>query len=417
MVKESIAAKQGELATAIANAEDLINSNASADQQQQALDLVKQLQADIKNLEALPEPTTDPEVPDDGNDDTPESLDPPAPTPDDTGVPPELDDDDNNTNPENDPEDPTKKGENRKMPIPMNKKTNILQEQRAAFNAFLHSRGEKRDGLTSTEAGVLIPEQIIYNPDTEVHTVADLSKLVHNVSVTTPSGTYPILKSASTVLPSVDELKENPDLANPEFIDVEWKVKTYRGMLPISEEAIADAQIDLIPLLQRYVQEIKINTVNSQVNTILSKFTSKKVAAEDLVPTLKSLKNKGFDPAYNLSFVMTQSLYDVLDQAKDAQGRYLLQDSISAPSGSKLFGLDVTVFKDSAFGGTGEVLQVFIGDLERAALFANRLDVMVNWIDDKVYGRVLQPVIRFDVESADSNAGVFVTITPEAPKS
>lgn len=40
--------------------------------------------------------------------------------------------------------------------------------------------------VTSTEAGVLIPEEIIYNPEAEVNSVVDLSTLVTKTAVTTP---------------------------------------------------------------------------------------------------------------------------------------------------------------------------------------------------------------------------------------
>ncbi|KMO87953.1 capsid protein, partial [Lacticaseibacillus rhamnosus] len=82
-------------------------------------------------------------------------------------------------------------------------------------------------------------EEIIYDPTAEVNSVVDLSTLVTKTPVTTPKGTYPILKRATDRFSSVAELAENPKLAEPEFNKVDWSVATYRGAIPLSEEAIA----------------------------------------------------------------------------------------------------------------------------------------------------------------------------------
>ncbi|WP_419154099.1 phage major capsid protein [Weissella viridescens] len=317
------------------------------------------------------------------------------------------------------PEDKDKEEEKKNMKVNAlgaNEKRDAtpLAEERAAINAYLHSKGENRDGVKSTDVGVLIPEEIIYNPQDEINTVTDLSAFVEKTAVTTASGKYPILKRASTTLPSVAELEKNPDLAKPQFEQVEWNVQTYRGALPLSQESIADSQIDLTSLVARHISNIKVNTTNAAIASVLAGFTKEKVVEATVVDDLKTLINTEFDVAYNLSIVVTKSFFDVLDHAKDGDGRYLLQDQIGTQTGKTLFGLNVVVVEDTAFGGKAGAKQAFVGDLKRAVLFADRLAADVNWVDNDIYGKLLQAVIRFDVKPADKDAGRFIELSAAA---
>ncbi|QIE78922.1 phage major capsid protein [Weissella confusa] len=209
---ESVQAKNTALQNAIDAAQKLIDDpNATADDAQAAMDAVKQIENDIKDLQSLqdaqPEETKEP-APDDSASSTPDAgssvsednAEDDAPADDKL----EKDNTDENEAPANGASDDEKKDEERSMPIEVTKTSQDKQaEQRSAFNAFMRSKGEKRDGLTSTDAGSLIPEEIIYDPTLKLETVVDLASLVQKTKVSTASGKYPILKRASTTIPSV----------------------------------------------------------------------------------------------------------------------------------------------------------------------------------------------------------------------
>lgn len=91
------------------------------------------------------------------------------------------------------------------------------KEEVRAFEAFLRSKGETRDGLKSDGAEAVIPIDVITKPQQEPEDVVDLAAIVNNVNVTTASGTYPVLANADTGLVSVAELEKNPELAKPKF--------------------------------------------------------------------------------------------------------------------------------------------------------------------------------------------------------
>jgi len=397
-IKEELAQKQEELRAKINETRQAVADK--ADNADALMQEVRDYESDIKKLkelvDAMPD-TLDEE--DKGDDKDAGKSDDSKPTPP--------------ANPDNNQQrSHEEKKEARSMPQPVGKTPK--KEYRDAINEFLHSKGEVRAGVTSTDVGALIPEEIIYNPEAAIDTVTDLSTLVTKTAVTTKKGTYPILKRASATLSTVAELAANPALGKPEFTDVDWEVETYRGYIPVSQESIADAQVDLVALVANWVNQVKVNTSNAKIAAILSSFTAKTAAPATLVDDLKTIKNTQFDPAYNLSWVVTKSAYNALDLLKDTTGRPLLQEEIGAATGTTLFGKPLEVVEDTAFGGAEGVKQLFIGDLKRATLYANRADAAVRWVDNDVYGQLLQGVLRFGVSKADAAAGVFVTITPGA---
>lgn len=301
-------------------------------------------------------------------------------------------------------------------PDPHKKRNNDdHEEEKRAFNAYLHQEYRDGDvaGITSPDVAATIPESILYNPENEVKSVTDLSQLVTQFQATTASGKYPVLKRATERMNSVEELKKNPALAKPEFEEVDWKVATYRGAIPLSQESIDDSAIDLTSLVAANANEQKINTTNFAIAAVLKAFTAKTVSGES-VDDIKHILNVDLDPAYNKVIVASQSFYQYLDTLKDKNGQYLLHEAITEGSPRTLLGVPVTVVEDELLGAAGEA-HAFIGDLARAVLYANRKDIQVRWVDNDIYGQYLQAVTRFDVKAADKKAGYFVTYGGATP--
>ncbi|MDW4288133.1 phage major capsid protein [Staphylococcus saprophyticus] len=278
------------------------------------------------------------------------------------------------------------------------------------FEQYMKSKGAKRDNVKSDDVGVTIPEDIKYIPEKEVKTVQDLSELVQKTSVSTASGKYPILKRANAKFNTVAELEKNPELARPEFETVNWEVDTYRGSIPISQEALDDSVANLTAIVSENINEQKINTLNERIGEVLKSFNPSSISDVD---DLKAIINVKLDPGYDRQIICTQSFYQKLDTLKDGNGRYLLQDSIINTAGNTVLGMNVTVVRDDLLGENGDAL-AFIGDVKRGVLFADRTDVSVQWIENEIYGKYLMGAFRFDVKQADKNAGFFVTFEDAA---
>lgn len=304
-----------------------------------------------------------------------------------------------------------KEGAKRSMAkLNQNQETN---EEVLGFEQYMKSKGAKRDNVKSDDAGVTIPHDIKYIPEKEVNTVQDLSQLVQKEKVNGPSGEYPILKRANAKFSTVAELEANPELAKPEFKSIEWKVQTYRGSIPISQEALDDSVANLTSIVTENINEQKINTLNERIGTVLKSFNPTTVSNVD---DLKRIINKDLDPGYDRQVICTQSFYQKLDTLKDGNGRYLLQDSIINTAGNTVLGMNVTVVRDDLLGANGDA-KAFIGDIKRGVFFADRTDVSVQWIENQIYGKYLMGAFRFDVKQADENAGFFVSFEDAAQES
>lgn len=305
---------------------------------------------------------------------------------------------------------------------------------RDKVNAFLHSKGTvvneglrfdgkdevlismnevtpiapTTDGVKKTDTTKITSEELVTTPIREIKTTVDLKPFTTIYPAKKASGKYPILKKATSKMVSVAELEKNPKLAKPEFEQVDWTVETYRGAIPVSQESVDDADVDLISIVAETVSQIKVNTTNAAIADVLKSFTAKTVANVD---DIKKILNVDLDPAYDVAFVVSQSFYQILDTLKDKNGRYLLQDSITAVTGKVLLGKPVFVLSDEILGASGEA-KAFVGDFKRGILFADRKDLGLRWADNEIYGQYLQAVLRFGVKKVDAKAGYFVTFTP-----
>lgn len=302
---------------------------------------------------------------------------------------------------------------------------------RDKVNAFLHSKGTvvneglrfdgkdevliamneitpTIDGVKKTDTTKVTSEELVTTPIREIKTTVDLKPFTTIYPAKKASGKYPILKKATSKMVSVAELEKNPALAKPEFEQVDWTVETYRGAIPVSQESVDDADVDLISIVAETVGQIKVNTTNAAIADVLKSFTAKTVANVD---DIKKILNVDLDPAYDVAFVVSQSFYQILDTLKDKNGRYLLQDSITAVTGKVLLGKPVFVLSDEILGASGEA-KAFVGDFKRGVLFADRKDLGLRWADNEIYGQYLQAVLRFGVKKVDAKAGYFVTFTP-----
>lgn len=410
--------KLAQLKVLISDTRDLINKEDSStedvsDKMKQVQELKKEIQDIDTKLEALESL---------GEDDKPD--DKPAEVEKDPDTVPEdedkRDDDEIDDNSDDDyvaEDEPSAKKQNEEKGgktmatnLTAKQKEEKKENRTRSIENYIRSHGTVRDtGLVTGDIGPMIPEEIIYNPEAEVNSVYDLSKLVTKTPATTASGTYPILKRAVAVMNTVEELAESPELAKPEFEEVPWKIATYRGKIPISEESLQDTKVPLMPVIQRNAGEQRLNTLNKAISAKLVTFNAKASTADTVADDLKHVLNVDLDPAYDKTIVLSQSAYQVLDTLKDKEGRYLLQESITAASGLTLFGKQVVVVNDELLGKVGEA-HIWVGDLKRAILYVNRVDTQITWVKNEIYGQYLGLAMRFDVEVADKEAGYFVTV-------
>lgn len=370
----------------------LAQIRANKEQEETQAQLKTELEDELKDLgvsdEVEKEPTTEEPV-DPEKDKEPEEKEEVPP------IPPKKD-------------EKKEKKENRSMEVILDDKK---EKETRSINQFIRTKGETRDGLTTVGAEAVIPIDRITKPEKQPETVVDLRQHVGRVPVTTGTGSYPILKANKNKMISVAELAKNPALANPEFTKVNYEIATYRGYIPVSQEALDDSDIDLGGLVAEHIQRQSLNTSNAAIAAKLQTATAVSVTGID---DLKDIVNVKIDPAYAIKIVASQSFFNELDKMKDNDGRYLLQQDVTVASGYKLLGRELVVMADDVIGTKAGDKVAFVGDPSLFVKFFDRQQASVRWVDNDVYGQLLAGFIRFDVQVADNAAGFYVTLGPKA---
>lgn len=269
------------------------------------------------------------------------------------------------------------------------------------------------EGFKVVDGGVLIPEELLL-PEEKKRDTVDLANYVRTIPVNRGSGKIPIIKKSGGKFISVAELEKNPELAKPQIDEVSYDIETYRGYIPVSQEAIDDADYDIAGLIASDIADQELNTRNEAIAEILKTAPAESVQGID---GLKTLLNTKIKQVYNTKLFVTASLYNELDLAKDKNGRYLLQDSITAASGKTFAGREVVVLDDDILGDGVTNLNAFVGDAYEYCAFFNRKRASVKWTDHNIFGQLLAGFVRFDVGVVDEDAGYYITFTPDTPDS
>lgn len=275
------------------------------------------------------------------------------------------------------------------------------------FNEFLKTGEIKRDntGFDSAAGEAVLPSQVL-DVMSQPKDPAQLGGYVTKVQVSAPTGKIPVLAKATAQLVSATELADNPKLANASLTKVTYDVKTLRGALPISLEMTQDYP-NITSLLTQYVNDVKDQTEQHKIGEVLQ--TATPVAAKS-IDDIKDAFNIGLSNYTDRMFVVSESFFAAIDKQKDGEGRYLLQDSITSPSGKQLFGAPLVVVADDVLGKAKEA-KAFVGSVKNFVIETVKGNINLSWQRNENFEQVLLAALRADFKAADTAAGKFITYT------
>lgn len=301
-----------------------------------------------------------------------------------------------------------KKGDERSM----KKKKKIIKtenEEVKSFEEYLRSSGKVRDGLTTENQSIIIPEDISMDIYRLKETGVDLTSMITVKKVGRQSGTMLIAKrSTDATLKTKEELAEMDNVDVDMFFNVPYKVDTRAGQIALSEETIDDAGINVVGEVKEQMRKIVKNTNNMNILKVLKTDFDKKPA--NSVDDVKTVKNKDLDPDLNMSFLTNQDGYNWMDLQKDEDGRYLLQDSISSKTGKMFLGVDVAVISNKLLTSDAAGFPLFLGDFKEAVGLFDRKKVEVSWTKFDSYTQGLATVVRNDYRSIDKEAMIQIQV-------
>lgn len=248
-----------------------------------------------------------------------------------------------------------------------------------------------------------------------------LSALVRVENVNTMSGTR-VLEKASDMTPfaSVAELAAIGEIDGPKFTQVKYAIKKFAGILPISEELLADSDQNLLAYVNGWLAKKSVATENAQILAVLKTLTKSPLTNLD---GIKDILNATLDPTISLmsSVLTNQDGFNFLDKQKDTDGRYLLQPNPLDSTQKLLFGKPVTVVSnkvlptDTSVASTKKAPVIIGSFTDAVALFDRQATTLTGtsvggdaWKRDSYD---VKAVTRIDVQKFDDKAVVFGELT------
>ena len=303
------------------------------------------------------------------------------------------------------------KGENKKMTektiIDNNEKT-----ETRSFEDFIRSHGEMRDGLKTSGATAVIPQEVV-TPVLELkNSKYNLAQYATVKTVSAGSGHYPIAKrNNKAVLATKEELADIADVDANMFKDVPFDVKTRAGKIALSNEIVEDAAVDIVAEVKNQLQKLVDNTDNQNIMKVLTGDTFKKETATS-TDDLKKIFNVELDPALNKMWIVNQSGFNYLDTLKDNEGRYLLQPNPTAASGFSLFGAPVVMISDTVMPNNADgSFPMIAGDISEAVAVFRRNQVTAQWDKFDQFAQGLSVIVRNDYQPISSDAVINVSLS------
>ncbi|MBB6283815.1 phage major capsid protein [Geobacillus subterraneus] len=303
----------------------------------------------------------------------------------------------------------------RRRPVSSDERSIIAEyEKRAVMN-----EGGTNPAIPDGDSSLIVPKDIQTRINEIMRAQNDLSQYVRVEEVTTLSGSR-VLEKDETMTPFalIDEYGVLPETDNPKFVAVSYSVKKRGGILPITNELLADSDQNIINYITRWIGKKAVVTRNKLIIDLLLTMSPKDLADLKVV---KKVFNVDLDPALSLSSIVltNQDGYNWLDSQQDANGRFLLQDDITQPGRKLLFGRPVVVCSNRylpSIAGTPNKAPIFIGNLEELiVLFSRRFfELAATKEGGDAFKRDttdLRTIMRDDIKFWDTGAAVYGQLT------
>jgi len=231
------------------------------------------------------------------------------------------------------------------------------------------SEGSGQDG------GYTVPQDI----QTRINELRERKDALQNLitlePVTTLTGSRVFKKrSQQTGFVEVQEGGTISEKATPQFTVLNYSVKKYAGFFRVTNELLKDSNEAIVNTLVRWIGDESRVTRNKLILSVLG--TKAKTAIAD-ADDIKAALNIQLDPVfrYTSSIVTNQDGFNWLDTLKDANGNYLLQPSVSSPTGKQLFGVPIVMVSNKDLPSdttTGTKAPIIIGDLKESIVMFER---------------------------------------------
>ena len=322
-----------------------------------------------------------------------------------------------------------------------NKKDAIHEFAMAARNHFKNTMTEG----TAADGGYTVPQDIQTKINEYKEAKFSLKKLVNVENVTTMSGRRIFkVKTAHTGFSSVNEGAAIGQKATPTFSKIDYTIDKFAGILPVTDELLADSDANISNVLIKWLGDESVATENAQILSLINPGSTGTDISAQPIDGIKTALNVTLGQAYaeNAAIITNDDGFNFLDTLKiTGSNEYLLKPAKdqTAPTPYTLAvgarNIPVVVVPNNVFASTvvatgndaGTYIPFVVGDLEEAVAFFDRqqLSVMtsntasINVTENDTTTvlsafesdlTLFRGIIRFDVVSRDPGAIVKLCV-------
>lgn len=272
---------------------------------------------------------------------------------------------------------------------------------------------------TPADGGYTVPQDILTTINELRSTKDALQNLITVEKVTNPTGSRVFkARAQQTGFAAVLEGGAITVKATPTFTNLPYSVIKYAGFMQVTNELLKDSDAAITSVLTKWIGDESRVTRNKLILTELGLKARTAIAGVDAI---KSLLNITLDPAfrYTSSIVTNQDGYNYLDLLKDLDGNYLLQPSVTSPTGKQLFGVPVVMVSNADLPTVADLVTPFtkrapiiIGDLKEAVVMFDRetLSIMTSDVAEGAFltdVTLFRAIEREQVKTRDAEAFIY----------
>lgn len=266
---------------------------------------------------------------------------------------------------------------------------------------------------TDSKGGYLVPVEQMPILREFRKAYAQLKDYCHVVQANSTSGKWPTLGEESGLLVNFTELDQIQE-SDFEFGQASYSISDYGDIIPVSNQLIKDANVNILGIVGQRLARKAVNTENSAILSLLSTGLTNPSTISNYKGLTKAL-NVDLDPIYyaNTKIFTNQDGFQWMSELQDAQNRPLLVPDVTAPDTFRFRGKPVVVLPNSvlassaAAGQTPAYAPFYIGNMADYVMFFERqgveIAVSTEYLFGK-YGTALRCVVRFGVTADDTDA-------------
>ena len=266
---------------------------------------------------------------------------------------------------------------------------------------------------TDSKGGYLVPVEQMPILREFRKAYAQLKDYCHVVQANSTSGKWPTLGEESGLLVNFTELDQIQE-SDFEFGQASYSISDYGDIIPVSNQLIKDANVNILGIVGQRLARKAVNTENSAILSLLSTGLTNPSTISNYKGLTKAL-NVDLDPIYyaNTKIFTNQDGFQWMSELQDAQNRPLLVPDVTAPDTFRFRGKPVVVLPNSvlasseAAGATPAYAPFYIGNMADYVMFFERqgveIAVSTEYLFGK-YGTALRCVVRFGVAADDTSA-------------